>query len=62
MTEHSDNHPEIHMPSPSWWPLVLTIGLTFLLLGIVFTFYLSGLGLVIFLISLVGWLREPTGV
>ncbi len=62
MTEHTGSHPEIEMPSPSYWPLVMTIGVTFLLLGIVFNFYLSGLGLVIFMISLVGWLREPTGV
>lgn len=62
MTHNADHQPDIHMPAPSYWPLVLALGVTFLLLGIVFSFYLSGLGLVIFLIALVGWLREPTGV
>lgn len=62
MTGHSEHHPEIHIPSPSHWPLVLTIGLTFSLVGIIFNYYLSGLGLIVFFTALVGWLREPTGV
>jgi cytochrome c oxidase subunit 1 len=50
------------MPSPSYWPLVMAVGITLLVLGIVYSFWLSGIGLIIFLTSLVGWLREPTGV
>ncbi|MBS1252157.1 MAG: hypothetical protein MAG451_01194 [Anaerolineales bacterium] len=60
--QNDNDRLEIHLPSPSWWPLVLTIGITLFVLGIVFSFYLAGLGLIVFLIALVGWLREPTGL
>lgn len=62
MAGHNDEHPDIHMPNPSYWPLVMSIGITLLVVGLVYSFYLSGLGLVIFFVSLIGWLREPTGL
>lgn len=62
MTQHTDEHAVIHMPNPSYWPLVLAIGLTLLLIGIVVSWYVAGFGFVIFMIALLGWLREPTGL
>lgn len=62
MAEQTGNQPDIHLPSPSYWPLVMSIGITFLLLGLIFSYYLSGIGFLIFAASLIGWLREPTGM
>jgi hypothetical protein len=62
MTQHTHEHADIEMPNSSYWPLVLTIGLTLLLVGIVLSWYLTGVGFVIFMIALIGWLREPTGL
>jgi hypothetical protein len=62
MTHEMDEHADVQMPNPSYWPLVLAIGLALLLVGIVVSWYVAGLGFVIFMIALLGWLREPTGL
>ncbi len=49
----------VHLPSPSYWPLVLALGLPFIGYGLIFSlwFLLPGLGLV--LVSIYGWILEP---
>lgn len=62
MAHNMNERADVPMPNPSYWPLVLAIGLALLLVGIVVSWYVSGLGFAIFLIALLGWLREPTGL
>lgn len=55
-TEHS--HPGqhmIHMPAPTPWPIVLAFGVTLLFAGLVTSWAISALGLVLLLRSAVGW-------
>jgi cytochrome c oxidase subunit 1 len=55
---HADKH--IHMPSPSYWPVVLAIGLPIIAYGIIFSRWLAIIGVVIVLLSLFGWALEPS--
>jgi cytochrome c oxidase subunit 1 len=67
---HHDEHADIHMPSPSYWPIVVSIGLALMALGPVFgiaTILLIGLplnvtslvGVGIIFIGVYGWAVEP---
>jgi cytochrome c oxidase subunit 1 len=49
----------IHMPPNSYWPLVSALGITMLLGGIVFGWYLGIPGLIITLVGLYRWSFEP---
>jgi cytochrome c oxidase subunit 1 len=51
--------PEIHLPLPSFWPIMLAAGLTLMLAGLIFTPISSGLGLFIFALAVTGWIIEP---
>jgi len=50
---------EIHMPRPSWWPLIVAIGLFMLLSGLIFTRAESALGLLTMVMGIAGWAMEP---
>jgi plastocyanin len=50
--------PGVHMPGPSFRPLVAAIALAVLMYGLVFGGWLLAIGLVMLVISLVGWLRD----
>jgi len=67
---HHDEHADIHMPSPSYWPIVVSFGLALMALGPVFgiaTVMLIGLpltvtsllGLALIFIGIYGWAMEP---
>jgi cytochrome c oxidase subunit I len=56
--EHADAH--IHMPSPSFWPIVLAFGLPLIALGVIYNYLISGLGGLIVLIAVYGWTQEPS--
>ena len=49
----------IHMPSPSYWPLVVAFGTVWLAGGILTHFALSFVGGLIAVIGVVGWGNEP---
>jgi cytochrome c oxidase subunit 1 len=55
---HADKH--IHMPSPSYWPIVLAVALPIIAYGIIFTRWLSVAGAVIVVLALFGWSLEPS--
>lgn len=43
---------------PTYWPFVLGLGIVFLLGGIATRFMISGIGLFIFALGMVGWMRD----
>jgi hypothetical protein len=49
---------EIHLPDPSYLPPVMAFGIMLIVVGIVLTPYVVALGAVIFLITLVRWIRQ----
>ena len=54
-------HGHIHMPSPSYWPLVFTIGLPLLGYGFVFkNWWILGVGVVWLMFGMTGWATEPS--
>jgi cytochrome c oxidase subunit 1 len=53
----ADKH--IHMPSPSYWPMVLALGLPIIAYGVIFSTPLAVFGGVIVLFASFGWGLEP---
>ncbi len=54
-----EDHPEIHMPDPSYWPLVVAVG--FGIAGALFVVgpWFSAIGVVIAVVGLYAWAAEP---
>jgi cytochrome c oxidase subunit 1 len=55
---NADHH--IHMPSPSYWPLVVAFGLPVIALGLVYNHVISVVGAIIVLLGVYGWVQEPS--
>jgi cytochrome c oxidase subunit 1 len=55
---NADQH--IHMPSPSYWPIVLAFGLPIVAYGMIFSLLLAVVGGVIVLLGMFGWALEPS--
>ena len=49
----------IHLPTSSFWPLVLAIGLTTIMVGLIFGVIPLAIGLVVFVVALIGWINQP---
>lgn len=47
-----------HLPSPSVWPFTVAGGFTLVVFGVVTTLALTGLGAVLMVIGLYGWIQE----
>jgi cytochrome c oxidase subunit I len=52
--------PNIHLPSPSYWPILLAVGLPLISYGLMYSYWLSGLGGIIVLAAIYGWALEPS--
>ena len=50
--------PDIHVPGPSFWPIVLAGGLVLIAFGVVSSFIVSILGVIVLLIAVGGWAME----
>jgi len=50
--------PEIHLPGPSFWPIVLAFGLALIAVGVVSTIFVSIAGVVVLLVAIAGWTLE----
>jgi hypothetical protein len=63
-TQHSPNHPDwerlpaAHLPRPTYWPVVLAVGVMFLAWGIVTTIAITIIGLALLALGLGGWIGE----
>ena len=44
------------LPSPTYWPAVLALGITFLAWGLLTSALISGVGLALFVVALAGWI------
>jgi cytochrome c oxidase subunit 1 len=53
-----DEKPDIHLPSPSFWPIVLAAGLAMLAVGVVSNLVISIIGIVVILGAIAGWALE----
>ncbi len=49
---------EIHLPGPTFLPVFMAVGITLGVIGITINFIISIVGIIIFLITLVRWIRE----
>ncbi len=50
----------IHLPSPSYWPFVASLGLPIMAYGVIYSWWLVGLGVAVTLIGIYGWALEPS--
>jgi hypothetical protein len=53
-----ESHEAIHLPPPSIWPVVLAVGISLLLLGLVLNLVLLLFGVLITAASLALWIRD----
>ena len=49
---------EIHLPGPTFLPVFMAVGITLGVIGITINFIISVIGILIFLVTLVRWIRE----
>jgi cytochrome c oxidase subunit I len=62
VAEHADEpHEHIHMPNPSYWPLVTSFGIFCLAAGLIFGLWISFVGVAVIFIGVNGWSFEPAG-
>jgi Flp pilus assembly protein TadB len=61
-SEHSVSAPppgeEIHLPGPSILPLICAIAITLMVIGTTLGWYLSAIGFVVFVPTVVRWVRD----
>jgi cytochrome c oxidase subunit I len=57
--EHGGGH-SIHLPGPSFWPLVAALGLPIMAYGVIYAWWLLGVGAATTLTGLFGWALEPS--
>jgi cytochrome c oxidase subunit I len=58
MEANADKH--IHLPSPSYWPILLALGLPIMAYGVIYNLLLTAIGGLIVLLSMFGWALEPS--
>ena len=49
---------EIHLPGPSILPFAMAIGITLAVIGTTITWFLSAIGVIIFVVTLFMWIRD----
>ena len=57
---HEGGGHSIHLPSPSYWPLVSAFGLPIMGYGVLYSWWLVGAGALVALIGFYGWAMEPS--
>ena len=48
----------IHLPDPSYLPVIVAAGTTVVLVGVVLNFALAGMGLLITVVAIIRWVRQ----
>jgi hypothetical protein len=49
---------EIHLPDPSYLPAVLAFGLSIAVIGVIMSWVVVAIGLIIFLVALFRWIKQ----
>ena len=49
---------EIHLPDPSYLPPLMALGITLMVVGIVLSVFVVAIGAILFVITLVRWIRQ----
>ena len=50
----------VHLPSPSYWPIIVAAGLPLIGFGMIYTYWLAALGGLMVLGGIYGWGLEPS--
>ena len=58
--EEAKAEAHIHLPSPSYWPIVLAFGLPVIAYGIIYHLAMAVVGAAILLLGAFGWVLEPS--
>jgi len=56
---HGDDEHDIHMPNPSFYPLLAALGLPLIAFGLLYSYPLVAVGALILVVGLYGWVYEP---
>jgi cytochrome c oxidase subunit 1 len=59
-SSHGGGTHAIHLPSPSFWPLVAALGLPIVAYGVLYSWALLGAGAALALVGFYGWAMEPS--
>jgi len=57
--QEANADPHIHLPSPSYWPILLAFGLPVMAYGVIYNILLIAAGAGIVLLAMFGWALEP---
>jgi len=57
--EEANADAHIHLPSPSYWPIILSFGMLVVCYGVIYSFLLLAVGAAICILALFGWALEP---
>ncbi|MBA3282357.1 MAG: cytochrome c oxidase subunit 4, partial [Acidimicrobiia bacterium] len=58
VSQHGDAT-DVHLPSPSYWPIVLAFGLPWVAYGLIYNLWFCVLGAVLIVAGIYGWVMEP---
>jgi cytochrome c oxidase subunit 1 len=50
----------VHLPSPSYWPIIVALGLPLIAYGLIFTYWLAAVGGILLVGGIFGWGFEPS--
>lgn len=50
--------PPEELPRPTYWPVIMALAITLIIFGVVTTYLIIIIGLVLFVISLIGWIGD----
>ncbi|MCE2531070.1 MAG: cytochrome c oxidase subunit 4 [Acidimicrobiia bacterium] len=56
---HDGSATDVHLPSPSYWPFVVALGLPLVAYGLIYNLWITGLGALVILGGLYAWVFEP---
>ena len=57
--EEANADDDVHLPSPSYWPIILAFGLPIMAYGVIYNIVMIAVGAVIVLLAMFGWALEP---
>jgi cytochrome c oxidase subunit 1 len=57
--EEANAESHIHLPSPSYWPIILSFGMLIIAYGVIYSTLLLAAGAAVAILALFGWALEP---